>query len=200
MLTDNDVLGAFGKKLSPGEVSATLRRLLRVPEAWNKLHEPDFLENALAPGDLRGLTPSELALLSLGLAEAPAVEHMPDPLEDRLAHAWRAACTAPPPNPDLETTALLALGLCRKAATEGAAKVATLVLSSPDSWRSALACAWPWMPEPRVLRERRPSARRFHPPRRTQHRRNRQTAPGCQPCHESTGRAHSPPDRRVGIG
>jgi superkiller protein 3 len=151
MLTDNDVLGAFSKKLSPGEVTATLQRLLRVPEAWSKLHEPAFLESALALGDMRSLTPSRLALLSLGLTEAPGVERMPGPLEDRLVEAWGAVCAGPLSKRDLETTALLALGLCRKAAKEGAAKLATLVLSSPNTWRTALACAWSWMPEPRVL-------------------------------------------------
>lgn len=151
MLTDADVLSALSERLSPGEISTLLARLLRVPTAWRALHNPTLLDRALASSQESQLAPSRVALASLGLQQAPGSEKMAPDIEARLEKAWSAAQTSASPPVDIETTALLAIGLIRLIADEGPAQVASLLLSAPRAWESPLACAWPDLPQSTLL-------------------------------------------------
>ena len=44
MLSNAEVLAKFGNWLSPGDISQMLPRLLRVPEMWDQIHQPEFIE------------------------------------------------------------------------------------------------------------------------------------------------------------
>jgi len=153
MLTDTNLLAALAQHLSPGEVPDVLAMLLRVPEAWQRLHDPEFLERAASRNAAGSLAPDRLGLLALGLDSMPAGERMSEAMEQRLSSAWESALSGAS-NGSLETTSLLAIGLTRVAATDGPSKVAAQVLSSPRVWRSPLACAWSHLPQSQlVLRE-----------------------------------------------
>ncbi|MCJ7706194.1 MAG: hypothetical protein MUO38_01115, partial [Anaerolineales bacterium] len=153
MLTDTNLLAALAQHLSPGEVPDVLAMLLRVPEAWQRLHDPEFLERAGSRNAAGSLAPDRLGLLALGLDSMPAGERMSEAMEQRLSNAWESALSGAS-NGSLETTSLLAIGLTRVAATDGPSKVAAQVLSSPRVWRSPLACAWSHLPQSQlVLRE-----------------------------------------------
>lgn len=150
MLTDTDLLAALSQRLSPGEIPDILARLLRVPETWQRLHDQGFLDRAISCSSAGSLTPCRLGLLSLGLDDMPGGERMTEDLEHRLSTAWAAALRGASDG-TLETTSLLAIGLTRVAAEDGPAKTAAQILSSPQIWRSPLACAWDHFPQSHLL-------------------------------------------------
>jgi len=149
MLNDAQVLATLSEWLSPGEIAQVLQRILRVPEAWQVLHDPTFIARLRESQLSSPYTASQLGLLALGLMdqESAPMGPLPEELTARQGRVWHRALHAVPPDPDLEGVQLLALGLVKKASEpQGPERLASFVLSAPRTWRSALACAWMHLP------------------------------------------------------
>jgi tetratricopeptide (TPR) repeat protein len=145
MKTEADVLSALSERLSPGELTQVVRRLLHVPEAWAYLHEEGVLERRLAAGRAGALTPWSLALDCLGMPETADVRsRLPEPYESRLGMVGVEAPPSEEDDPHFETVALACVSVVRRAATpDGIRQVAEAAQADPPRWMSPLACAWP---------------------------------------------------------
>ena len=150
MVNDHELLARLRQAISPDEIAQVMGRIMRVPEAWNALHEADLLEKALQSRSHAGLTPAGLALLSIGLEGMPA-ERLAGEMEERLTATWQAAFERKVRPATLPEIGLAAIGLCRSVASEGAPHAASMLLRDPEPWRSTAACAWPYLPEPQPL-------------------------------------------------
>ncbi|MGD8814832.1 MAG: tetratricopeptide repeat protein, partial [Anaerolineales bacterium] len=149
MLNDSQVLAALSKWLSPGEIARILERILRVPEAWQHLHDHTFLSQVREAQLPSPFSPAHLGLLSLDQldAETTVVGPLSEELVARQERVWHRALHAVPPDPDLEEVQLLAMALVNKASEkQGPERLASFVLSAPRTWRSPLACAWMHLP------------------------------------------------------
>lgn len=146
MLNDAQLLAALSEWLSPGEIAQVLQRILRVPEAWNQMHDPAFL-NRIREAQLPSpFTASQLGRLTLGL-DGQCEISLPEDVLARQESVWHRALHAVPPDPDLEGVHLLALALVEKAVeAQGPERLASFVLAAPRTWRSPLACAWMHLP------------------------------------------------------
>ena len=66
MLTKAELLAKLGNWLSPGDLSEVVRKLLRVPEAWEQLHDPEFLDAILDENAEETLLPANLTRKLMG--------------------------------------------------------------------------------------------------------------------------------------
>jgi tetratricopeptide (TPR) repeat protein len=153
MLNDSMILDALSEILSPGELSQLIERLLHVPEAWEQLHVPAFLENLQEQPGMLADAPASLAGMTLNLRTLSAgVTDLGDDLEEKLAEINEQATAGSLQNCDLETIALLAINILRTStAEEGVEEIAKYALDDPTMWQSALACALPFIQEPERL-------------------------------------------------
>src|SRR3990172_225872 len=105
-----EVLNALSARLEPASLSEALGRILRVPAAWQQLHEPQFLSafrTAALPAEI---TPAHLASLAMGgdLGVPLGPQHLGNWAEP--AHqAWVAFVDTTGAPQDLPQLALLAL-------------------------------------------------------------------------------------------
>lgn len=150
MVNDQELLARLRQALASDDLALVMGRVMRVPEAWNALHEEELLQRALQSAAVRALTPGGLALLSLGLEGMPE-ERLASEVETRIAAAWESATGGKAKPATLQDVGLVAIALRRAAAAEGAPHIATLLAGASDVWRSAAACAWPYLPETRPL-------------------------------------------------
>ena len=150
MVNDHELLARLQQVFEPDELALIMGRVLRVPEAWAAIHEAELLEKALSARPAPSLAPGPLALLSLGLGEIPE-ERLAVEVEEREASVWQAATQTGTEPRDLQEVGLLAIGLRRAMASEGAPHVASQMLRAPGVWQSAVACAWPYLSETLVL-------------------------------------------------
>jgi tetratricopeptide (TPR) repeat protein len=149
MLNDAQVLAALSNWLSPGEIARTLERNLRVPEAWQRLHDRAFLNRVREAQLPSPFSPAQLGLLSLDRldSETTVMGPLSEELVARQESVWHRALHAVPPDPDLGDVQLLAMALVDKASEQhGPERLASFVLSAPRTWRSPLACAWMVLP------------------------------------------------------
>ncbi len=149
MLNDAQVLAALSNWLSPGEIARILERNLRVPEAWQRLHDQAFLKRVHEAQLPTPFSPAQLGLLSLDRweSETTVMGPLSDELIARQESVWHRALHAVPPDPDLGDVQLLAMALVDKAGEQqGPERLASFVLSAPHTWRSPLACAWMILP------------------------------------------------------
>ncbi len=140
MLTDDQLLRDLAEQVSPPDVTALVRRLLRVPEVWEGLHQPGLVASLAAEHDLRSLLPGTVAAHALGLPSLCISTRVP-----ATTTPGEPATSAAPTG--LQTLGAKALELLRASESDGPAS-AEMILAEPDDWRSALACAWPHLPEP----------------------------------------------------
>jgi tetratricopeptide (TPR) repeat protein len=150
MVNDHELLARLQQVFEAGELAEISARLLRVPEAWVGIHDERLLDRALSADRGPALGVGRLALLSLGFDAMPE-ERLSDTLEEKAASVWNAAARSDTSPTDLPGVGLLAIGLRRVVASEGAPHAASLILHAPAVWRSAVACAWPDLPEASVL-------------------------------------------------
>ncbi|MEW6566991.1 MAG: tetratricopeptide repeat protein [Chloroflexota bacterium] len=151
MLSDDQLVRDLSQHLSPGELTALLRRLLRLPEAWEALHQPGLLATLASAGELRFLVPGTVAARALGLLSLTVVDRLPEDLEAESKALWQQALDGGPSAGSLRVVALIAIGIVRALSTEGVPAVVPILLRVPDAWRVPLACAWPHLPQPVVL-------------------------------------------------
>ena len=153
MHTDQAVLKALAGHYSVEQLAAVLGRILRVPEAWEALHNPGFLAEVMASSPGPQLTPSQLAALALGgsLAE-PIQPALAEPHRERAELAWQEAELRFSGRRDLFEAALLGLEFVRR--TAGSGDTSSLIeraCRTPEVWSSPLGLIWPTLTDPDSL-------------------------------------------------
>jgi len=135
-----EVLTALSARLEPASLSEALGRILRVPAAWQQLHEPDFLSAFRAAALPAELTPAHLASLAMGgeLGVALGPQHLGDWAEPSR-QAWEAFVDSTGTPQDLPQLALLGLEFMLQADLAPALEMA---MQSPARWQDVLAVAW----------------------------------------------------------
>lgn len=140
-----EVLDSLHARLPPEQRAAAVSRILRVPAAWQQLHDPEYLAKFRAADLSADLTPSHLASLALGGPLAtPLGPHLAGERSNESGQAWEAFAAAPKPVNDLKTLALLALEVTLLEDWQASLRIAT---ADPASWRDVLAVAWQGHPE-----------------------------------------------------
>ena len=142
MLTDNQVLEAFGEHLSPIDTASSVARFLRIPPIWQALHRPDVLQRCLACEDPSRLAPGDILTAAVGAAPPePAV------LAAVLDGTWHGSGEV-----ELEAISTRAHALVWASHQPQTPSWPGLALR--PQWRDALACAWPDMQgRDQILRE-----------------------------------------------
>jgi len=144
MRTEAEVLSALSERLSPGELTQVVSRLLRVPEAWSHLQGDDVIQRNLAAASLATLSPWALAMDSLGLPDsADVTSRIPEPFESRLGLVPGEASPEFEFGSNLEAVALAAVWIVRRSAQNDGTEIVSALRSDPGRWQSPLACAWP---------------------------------------------------------
>jgi tetratricopeptide (TPR) repeat protein len=143
MLTNAEVLARLGNWLSPGDLAAVLGKLLRVPEAWEQLHDVQFLEDLLNTDTEKNLLPASMAIR---MAESTEYEDPVLPqgdLESQMAALWNESERLPSTGRGLSDVTRLASGLKQISLPPIHPDISNRILSDPKLWASPLACAWP---------------------------------------------------------
>ncbi len=145
MKTEAEALSALSERLTPGELTQVVSRLVRVPEVWAYLHEQGVIERRLAGASARSFTPWSLAADCLGMPETADVRaRLPEPYESRLGMLGIEASHSADATRDLESVALAGVGIIRRAASaEGIEQIVRAIQADPSGRMSPLACAWP---------------------------------------------------------
>jgi tetratricopeptide (TPR) repeat protein len=142
MLSNAEVLAKFGNWLSPGDISRILPRLLRVPEAWNQLHNPEFieillndqLEQNLHLPNLVSVQISYSTSLSESASQVAGADTRLDEILDRVR-------PIPMDERDFEYVALLTNHILASASSNENV-ILERIKEEPSLWASAFACAW----------------------------------------------------------
>jgi tetratricopeptide (TPR) repeat protein len=139
------VFETLRESLAPDRLAQVLERTLRVPEAWELLQEPGYLER-ISEKDLEwSLTPANLAEFVLGHPDrSPFSDQLSSDDEARLDELWQTLLEDSSENFDFRDIALLALGITQACETEmGVVDFIESARRLPWRWRSPLATAWP---------------------------------------------------------
>ncbi|NIM92630.1 MAG: tetratricopeptide repeat protein [Anaerolineales bacterium] len=143
-----EVLASLGNWLAPGDLSEILSKLLRVPEAWNQLHDPEFLANVLDAEAEEKLLPAALASLMRD-ANPPVFTNPPYQDNSDLSPSpfWEEMGRLSIPERDFKVVAWIADEFIRQIQLTSLDGVTEHLIGNPMLWRSPLACAWPYLPE-----------------------------------------------------
>ena len=142
MLTTAEVLAKLGDWLSPGELAEVLKKLLRVPEAWEVLHNPNFIEHVLDHDAEEKLLPASLAKLVLkdsGDTELDESEHEFELLVEEL---WKENERRAVAGRDFEEVAILSNKLQPLLASPRYPEILSQLCMDAEAWKSPLACTW----------------------------------------------------------
>ncbi|MDF1498985.1 MAG: tetratricopeptide repeat protein [Anaerolineales bacterium] len=132
MYRDADIISELERAQGEETAHESVERILRIPQAWEALQEPDFLSEALNASGGQALFPSLIAALSLGAKQLSEVEALDDGPNPNLP--WTTM---------LQSTAKQALELYRMERSSGAQKLVEFMLGASRDWQSAFICAWP---------------------------------------------------------
>ena len=133
MLNDADVIAQLESALPPAELSAAIQRLRRVPEAWEALHDSEFLQFVLEHPDEINWTPAAIADCSLLYKPSDASRVDSDSTTlDSQANAVS----------QLSELAREARALASQINTSPE-EVVDDIRAKPRMWSNALSCAWP---------------------------------------------------------
>lgn len=143
-ITTSQVLDRLSPLISNQEIPGVLGKILRVPQAWEAMHNVSVLESICQLIATKPLTPALVAAVSMDMDELPSAEEsMPDEVEAELEQVWQRAQSEKTPPENIYQTALLSIALYRESQRSGAADdIARWALDHPLVWRSALACNW----------------------------------------------------------
>lgn len=147
MLSNEEVLAALSAHTPPEELAAVLASVLRVPQAWARLHDPDFLHRASAANSKWGLP--ALVALELEFADSCSIPDFPPALEQEQVATWDTAVHGGQLPGTFRVVALLAAAVIHRASTSDLpSEAVAAALRNPQLWRSALACAYSCLPAP----------------------------------------------------
>jgi len=144
MLSHAEVLSRLGAWVSPGDVRAILSRLLRVPEAWDQLHDPSFLDSILGPDAEETFSVNDLthALLQTQVEECTSTDEAQG-APGRVPAEWEKVASESLIQRTFERVVQLSQEF---QAYWNTGQVDTalmdIILAAPVAWRSPLACAW----------------------------------------------------------
>lgn len=142
MLSNANVLAEFGNWLSPGDISRILTRLLRIPEAWDQLHNPDFITLLLNKKIEQNLLLSNLFRLQNQLSAQSAthfssLEELDVKLMDLVGYIEGLSSA----EIGFQHTAILTEYVIKYLSSDHET-VLERITRDPQKWRSAVACAW----------------------------------------------------------
>jgi tetratricopeptide (TPR) repeat protein len=143
MLTKADILARLGNWLSPGDLSEVIRKLLRVPEAWNQLHNPEFLDSVLDGNSEQTLSPANLAKRMASSQNPEGSVTIEETFEVQFENLRKECEQRSLASTDLEDVAYLASGLQQVMTAPVRKEILDELLANFDRWLSPLACAWP---------------------------------------------------------
>ncbi len=151
MLSNAEVLAKFGNWLSPGDISQILPRLLRVPEVWDQIHQPEFIELILNEHIEQNLLPLCLVRIQNQLTASDgdpftSMEEMDSQLEQLVGEIE----TLPTSQRGFQHVAILTEYLLKFLASDYE-QILERILNDPSLWGSALACAWSEIGEMSIL-------------------------------------------------
>jgi tetratricopeptide (TPR) repeat protein len=152
MLKNDEVFARLGNWLSPGEITSALPKLLRVREAWDRIHDPDFLDRLIESNPDGELNLSLMIELSLELfiQQSNLYRSITD-VEEHLTELVEEIQLLPVVDRSLKEVSILALALQQILSSPERATAIEQVLDDPNSWKSPLACAWPILEEKEQL-------------------------------------------------
>jgi tetratricopeptide (TPR) repeat protein len=143
MLTKAEILARLGNWLSPGDLSEVIRKLLRVPEAWDQLHDPEFLDAVLDENAEQTLLPANLLRRTANSQNLVGSKPVEETFEAQLENLRKECERRSIAGTDLEDVAYLTSGLQQVINSPIHPEVLDELLVNFDRWLSPLACAWP---------------------------------------------------------
>lgn len=132
MYKDVEIIDELVQAHGPEFAQRCVERIIRVPEAWEALREPEFLRQALKASGGQPLFPSLLTELALGETSSPNTPPSRD-LDDEA----QASPT------EIMETAKKTLELRRIDQETGAQDLIEFITGASREWHSAFICAWP---------------------------------------------------------
>ncbi|MGD8632290.1 MAG: tetratricopeptide repeat protein [Anaerolineales bacterium] len=130
MYKDADIINELVDTLGAEAAQTSTERLLRVPQAWEALREPEFLRAAIEASGGQPLFPSLVAALSMGAHELSDIT----PKDSDAIEA--------PDSTNLQAIAKQAVELCRLEQESGPQVLIDFMLGAASNWESAFICAW----------------------------------------------------------
>lgn len=130
MYKDADIITELVSNLGEEAAQTSTERLLRVPQAWEALREPEFLRVVIEASGGQPLFPSLVAALSMGAHR----------LSDLIS--IDADDSEMPDSTDLQTITKQALELYRVEQDSGPQGLIDFMLGASSVWQSAFICAW----------------------------------------------------------
>jgi tetratricopeptide (TPR) repeat protein len=143
MLTEAEILARLGNWLSPGDLSEVIRKLLRVPEAWEQLHDPEFLDAVLDENAEQTLLPATLVRQMVSSQNIDGSKPIEETFETQLENLHKECERRFIAGTDFEDVAYLASGLQQVITSPIRPEILDEVLVNFDRWLSPLACTWP---------------------------------------------------------
>jgi len=142
MLITAEVLAKLGNWLSPGELAEVLNKLLRVPESWEYIHNPNVLEQILDGNAEENLLPASLAGMVIESSTSEERNDPGDEVESQLNELWVENEQLAVTGRDFEDVATLANKLQQVITSPAHPDIISQLIKGAEKWISPIACAW----------------------------------------------------------
>jgi tetratricopeptide (TPR) repeat protein len=130
MHKDADIITHLQQRLGLESAQLSIERILRVPQAWDALREPEFLRKALDASGGQTLFPQLLASLALDFPTDSETSSL-----DEIGSDGQTIS-------ELQSTSKQAIELCRMEQQSGPAALVEFLEGASSEWQSAFICAW----------------------------------------------------------
>ncbi|OGO18840.1 MAG: hypothetical protein A2Z14_15140 [Chloroflexi bacterium RBG_16_48_8] len=151
MLTNAEILARLGNWLSPGDLTEVIRKLLRVPEAWEQLHDPEFLDGVLDENAEATLLPAHL-VRKMGNSQNQENSDAPEEsFEEQLANLRKESEAVSIAGRDMDDLVHLTKSLQQVITSSIHPDLLDELLLNFERWKSPLACAWPYLENSKEL-------------------------------------------------
>jgi tetratricopeptide (TPR) repeat protein len=154
MPTNSDVLARLRQHFDPEALSETVGRLLRLPEIWAALADPEVLEDEIGRAGEKQLDLGEIVLHAVpGPTSGPDISALPAEVQTELERVISGDLGDPPhAGADLKALGIRTLALIQLEGKAGGADgICDRVRSDPAVWRTPLACAWPHLTDSKAV-------------------------------------------------
>jgi len=151
MLTNAEVLAKLGNWLSPGDLTEAIRKLLRVPETWDQIHDQEFLEGLLNENIEETILPANLIKTATDSQNQENSDPAEQSFEGLLAIFQKAGQTTPIAGRDIHDLVMFTNNLHQVITSPIHQAVLDELLMNFENWKSPLACAWPFLEDGKEL-------------------------------------------------